>query len=442
MNAGLETECAASRGPLIRGNEAPEKTGNEVGAARGSEAGTTKLVVFSSLFPHPGQPNAGLFVRERMFRVGDGTSLVVVAPVPWFPLQALIRTWRPHFRPPAPALEVQHGVRVFHPRFLSVPGRLKWLDGLFMALGALSLMRRLRKEFDYRVIDSHFAYPDGYAATLLGSWLNVPVTITVRGTEVPLARTRLRRRLMQTALRRASHVFAVARALAEHAKALGAAPDEVTVVPNGIDMGKFRRMDRTVARRELELDQDAPVLVSVGGLSERKGFHRVIALLPELRRRFPGLVYLVVGGACPEGDWRPRLEAMAAELNVGAAVRFLGPMAPERLRVPLSAADVFVLATRNEGWANVFLEAMACGLPVVTTDVGGNREVVAEGGLGTIVPFGEVEALKAALEQALTRDWDRDRIVRYAEENAWDTRIPILRERFAELAARYGGVRS
>lgn len=238
---------------------------------------------------------------------------------------------------------------------------------------------------------------------------------------------------MQTALRRASHVFAVAEALAEHARRLGARPQQLTVVPNGVDLEKFHRIGRDQARRDLGIPQQAPVLVSVGGLTERKGFHRVIELLPELRARFPELVYLVVGGASPEGDWRSRLEALAADLGVDGAVRFLGALPPEELKVPLSAADVFVLSTRNEGWANVFLEAMACGLPVVTTDVGGNREVVANRNVGTIVPFGDPAALKEALESALSYEWDHDAIVAYAEQNAWDTRIPALRERFARL---------
>ncbi|MEJ2687109.1 MAG: glycosyltransferase [Gammaproteobacteria bacterium] len=397
--------------------------------------GAARLAVFSSLFPHPGQPNAGLFIRERMFRVGDGSNLVVVAPVPWFPFQGLVRRWRPHFRPPAPKVEEQQGIRVYHPRYFSVPGRLKWLDGLFMAVGALGVMRRLRRDYRFDVIDSHFAYPDGYAACLLGKWMGVPVTITVRGTEVPLARTRIRRRLMQTALRRANHVFAVAEALAEHVRKLGARPQDLTVVPNGIDVEKFHPIGRERARRELGIGEQVPVLISVGGLTERKGFHRVIELLPQLRTRFPDLLYLVAGGASPEGDWRSRLEALGADLGVSDMVRFLGPVAPERLKGPLSAADVFVLSTRNEGWANVFLEAMACGLPVVTTDVGGNREVVASQQVGTIVPFGDPGALKAALESALSADWDRDAIVGYARQNAWDTRIPLLRDRFSRLAA-------
>jgi glycosyltransferase involved in cell wall biosynthesis len=107
-------------------------------------------------------------------------------------------------------------------------------------------------------------------------------------------------------------------------------------------------------------------------------------------------------------------------------VHFLGALPPDELKWALSASDVFVLATRNEGWANVFLEAMACGLPVITTDVGGNAEVVCRDELGSIVPFGDADALLQALDVSLTQKWDRSAIVDYAQANQWDKRVAQL----------------
>jgi len=395
-----------------------------------------RLVVFTTLFPHAGQPGTGLFIRERMFRVAKAIPLIVVAPVPWFPLQALIRRWKPHFRPAAPATEMQDGISVLHPRFFSVPGAFKWLDGFFMAIGSLPTMLRVKRSFGFNVIDAHFAYPDGYAASLLGRWLRVPFCITLRGTEVPLARDPRRRRRLVDALQRATRIFSVSESLKRHATTLGVAGDRMLVVGNGVDMGTFHRLDRAVARQRLGLAMDAPVLVSVGALVERKGFHRVIECLPALRRKFPGLRYLVVGGPGPEGDWGARLRRDVADLGLQECVVFLGTLAPEDLKVPLSAADVFVLATRNEGWANVFLEAMACGLPVVTTDVGGNAEVVADARLGIVVPFGDSDRLAQAITDALGREWDRAAIVAYAESNSWDRRVSTLAEEFVAIVAR------
>ncbi len=393
-----------------------------------------RILVFSSLFPHAGAPNAGLFIRNRMFRVARHLPLTVVAPVPWFPGQGLIRRRRPHFRPPAPAHEVQDGIDVHHPSFASVPGALKTWDGVLMALGALPRLLALRRRPGFDVIDAHFAYPDGYAAGLLGRWLGKPVTITLRGTEVRHAQSPAMRRRLCRALQRATHVFAVSGSLARLAVALGTAPEKVTVVGNGVDLEMFRPLPRAEARARLGIPADARVLITVGGLCERKGFHRVIEHLPALRGEFPGLLYLVVGGASPEGDWRERLAAQARELQVTDCVRFLGAMAQEELALPLSAADVFVLASSNEGWANVLLEAMACGLPVVATDVGGSAEVVCRPELGSVVPFGQPAALHGALHAALARAWDAAPIIAYARDNGWDGRVRMLVERFDAIA--------
>ena len=392
-----------------------------------------RLVVFTTLFPHPGQPSAGLFIRERMFRVAKVLPLTVVAPVPWFPLQGLIRRWRPHFRPDAPRHEIQDGIEVLHPRFFSVPGLFKSLDGLFMALGSLPTLLRLKRRFAFDLIDAHFAYPDGYAATLLGKWLKVPVTITLRGTEVPLARDPGRRRGIVAALSGAARVFSVSESLKRHVAGLGADVDKIRVVGNGVDTVKFSPIDRGEARRRLNLAPDVPIMVSVGALTERKGFHRVIERLPVLVKKFPNLIYLIIGGAGPEGDWSEKLRAQVAQLGLVDHVIFLGALSPDELKLPLSAADVFVLATRNEGWANVFLEAMACGLPVVTTDVGGNREVVTTSDLGTIVEFGDGPALERALADALRKSWNRSAIVDYARANSWDSRVTVLVEEFSAL---------
>jgi glycosyltransferase involved in cell wall biosynthesis len=135
------------------------------------------------------------------------------------------------------------------------------------------------------------------------------------------------------------------------------------------------------------------VLVSVGRLVEGKGFHRVIECLPALRERLPDLHYLIVGGAGPHDDVSKQLERQVDALGLREHVHFLGEYPPDRLRLAYSAADVFVLATGYEGWANVFLEAMACGLPVVTTRVGGNTGVVSSPDLGYLTELGDRDGL-------------------------------------------------
>ena len=385
-----------------------------------------RLVVFSTLFPNQAQPQAGLFIRERMFRVARHLPLTVVSPVPWFPFQSIIRHWRPHFRPPVAAWEELDGVEVFHPKFFSVPGLLKGLDGFFIAIGAWSCLAALKKKERVDVLDAHFAYPDGYAATLLAAWLGVPCTITLRGTEARLARSRGFRRLLASALFRAQRVFSVSGSLALLAATLGLARERVRVIGNGVDLEKFTPIDRNAARQILGIPREAVVLVTVGALVERKGFHRVISSIERLASKVPNLHYLLVGGASPDGNIEGELHRQVARAGLSDRIHFLGLYAPEDLHVPLSAANLFVLATRNEGWANVILEAMACGLPVVTTDVGGNREVVSSPDLGIVVPFDDSAALDEAIFRGLKMEWDRAAIREYAIQNSWDERVKVL----------------
>lgn len=395
-----------------------------------------RIIVFSSLFPSAVRPNAGVFIRERMFRVGKQLPVIVISPVPWFPLQGVLRRWKPNFRPQPAKIEKQNGIRVYFPRFFSMPFFFKALDGFFMALGSFLTLYKIKKEFDFDLIDAHFAYPDGYAATRLGQWLKVPVTITLRGTEVPLSKMPERRKRILKALLKAAQVFSVSDSLKRHVVALGADSEKILVVGNGVDTSKFYPLNKHYARSQLNIDEDALVLISVGALVDRKGFHRVIEVLPALIEKFPSLIYLIVGGDSPEGNMHSELQNLVYDLRLEKQVKFLGAMPAEQLKTPLSAADLFVLATANEGWANVFLEAMACGLPVITTDVGGNREVVSSNRYGIIVPFGNAELLANSLDAAIEQSWDREQIIAYAKENSWEKRVQALLGVFNGLVRR------
>jgi len=368
-----------------------------------------------------------------MFRVARELPMVVVVPVPWFPLQGLLRYIRPHFRPAAPRYEQQDGIDVYFPRYLCFPGILKRLDGILMALGSYLTVRKLKRERNIELIDSHFAYPDGYAAVRLGKWFQLPVTITLRGTELRMSRSPSLRKRMLQALDGASRIFSVADSLKQLVGQCGADTGKILVVGNGVDTNKFAAVPRDEARQILCLKETDKVLISVGGLVPRKGYHRVIEILPDLVKEFPSLKYLIVGGASAEGDYSHVLREQVSSLGLGEHVIFLGPKPSEELKFPLSAADVFVLATENEGWANVFLEAMACGLPVVTTRVGGNAEVVANERLGSLVDFGDATQLRDAVREALIASWGKKDIVDYARSNSWDGRVDTLVANFRQL---------
>ncbi len=179
-----------------------------------------------------------------MFRVGAHLPLAVVSPQPWFPLQSLLRHFRPGTRLGAPAYACQDGFDVWAPRFFSAPLLLRRLDGESMALGAWPRLQALRQAGRLDVLDAHFGYPDGYAGMRLKRRLGVPLTITMRGTEVRHARDPVLRPLLAQALHGADRVFAVSESLRQVALDLGVAPERTRVVGNGVDLSRFSRLPR------------------------------------------------------------------------------------------------------------------------------------------------------------------------------------------------------
>ncbi len=393
-----------------------------------------KLLVITSVFPNNKQPALGIFVRERMFKVARHCEIKVVAPVPWFPFAGCLKK---NYRPRVEYLEIQDSIEVYHPRFFSIPYFFKFIDGLFFFLSSMVTILKLKKHFKFDIVDSHFVYPDGFGAVLIGKLFHKPVTITLRGTIKKLLRYPLIKFQIRYALKKATKVFAVCNDLKNVAASLGIHDGKIEVIPNGIDIEKFMPVNKLEARKELGLPADKKIMISVGGLVKRKGFHEVIALLPEIKKMFPDLMYLIVGERSVEGNYEPVLRKTVERLHLEKDVLFAGHQPHDKIYKWLSASDIFCLVTSNEGWANVFLEAMACGLPVVTTRVGGNEEVVSSDDYGMLFELEDKDGMADAIIKSFQKKWNREKIINYAGKNTWDIRINHLISQFNSVINSY-----
>ena len=387
-----------------------------------------KVLVFTTVFPNPAQPVRGLFVRERIRHLTRYAEVRIVAPVPWW--KSGVRGQGSGVRGQRSEVRGQNGCltadaspltpAVQHPTFFYIPGIFKCLDGFLLFLSALRCVRRLRREFDFDLIDGHFGYPDGLAAVLLGWWFGRPVTITLRGSETEHAQSPLKRRLLKWALGRATRVIAVSHPLADLARTLGVPVERVEVIANGVDAEQFAPRDQAESRRVLGLDVSGRLLVSVGHLSARKGFHRVLNVLPALLRDFPDLTFAIVGAMETRGGYEARLRRQVRELGLSDKVIFAGSRPPAEVARWMNAADCFVLASAREGCPNVVWEAMACGRPVVATRVGEVEQIVPDFA-GVLCPeHADDEEMERCLRLAMTRNWDRNRIRAYAARHTWD----------------------
>jgi glycosyltransferase involved in cell wall biosynthesis len=375
-------------------------------------------LTFTSLFPNAQQPLHGLFVRERIRALARLCKVRVIAPVPWAP------SWRwlgeRYYRYAQVAQEEQQdGLTVGHPKFVVLPKIGKAIDGLQMAAWCLPALRALRQTFPFDLIDAHWASPDGVAAAILAHIFQVPLAITVRGDDINIfPREFWRRRFIQWALRRADLVIALSEELKHNVEALAVPPSKLVVIGNGVDPQRFHPVDRRVARRRLGMPQDGRILLAVGRLHLSKGYSILVEALALLQSTFPDLHVVIVGAPDHEADARPQVQAIVARHGMSDRVHLVGPQPQDVLVDWYGASDLFCLPTSREGSANVLLEALACGLPCITTPVGGNPEIIADPDVGVLVPA-EAPALAKAIAASLCRAWDREHITAYACTRTW-----------------------
>ena len=386
------------------------------------------ILTLSSLYPSSARPRHGIFVEERLRHlVADGeVTATVVAPVPWFPFSS------PRFGAYAelartPATEQRHGLEVLYPRYLSIPKIGMSLAPFLLALALLPLVRRLKRARpDLALIDSHFLYPDGVAACLVGRLLGLPVLMTARGSDVNLyPRYRVPRWLLRWAVGRAAQVITVSAALRNALLALGADPAKVVTLRNGVDRQRFRPLDRIPLRSRLELT--GMTVISVGNLLELKGHHLLIEALPLL----PGVTVLIAG----EGPMRASLERLARDRGVADRVRLLGNLPQDELIACYNAADVLVLASSREGLPNVVLESLACGTPVIATPVGGIPELIDSEDAGYLLAERSAVAIATAVRAIAARPRDRLKVAAQAARFGWEPTIGALRRIIRETAA-------
>ena len=352
----------------------------------------------------------------------------MIAPVPWFPSAHPVFGKYARFAA-APARETRRGVDIRHPRYVIPPK-------IGMTYAASALARIFEREardligegYDFDLIDAHYLYPDGVAAARAAKALGKPFIVTARGSDVTLLATYPRQReMILDAIRKADGVIAAAAALKEELVRIGAPAEKIRVLRNGVNLEKFRPLDRDAIRERLALK--GAVIASVGSLIQRKGHDLAIEAIAQM----PDTTLLIVGA----GPERARLQSLARRLGVMERVKFLGEMAHDRLPEIYNAADALILASTREGWPNVLLEAMACGTRAVASEAGGNKEVVASRDAGLIAGERTAKAFANTLSSLLTNA-DRTATRRFAEAYSWDETSDALSALFESVKSRSG----
>jgi len=388
-----------------------------------------RVLIVTKIFPNRVEPSSSPFNRRQFVELARLCEVDLLATIPWFPCAKGFARWSRAGRlVDVPRKERIDGLTVHHPRVAFVP---RMDAGTAGPLYAASLVRAvLGRRGRVDVVLGSWAYPDGFAAVALARMLGAPAVVKLHGSDVNvLARRPASRRGIAWALRRARRVVAVSAPLREAAITLGAAPERVDVVRNGIDRGRFRPQDRIEARRGLGLPDDGKVVLYVGNVERHKGAVDLLAAFSRVARSTPGVSLVMVGGGAASEECR----RLAAGLGDRAAL--VGPKAHGEIPRWIAACDALVLPSWAEGTPNVVIEALACGRRVVATRVGGTPDVITSDVLGALVPPRDPAALADAIRDALSRPYDPVAVSEALDAPGWEESARALHASLLAAAA-------
>jgi glycosyltransferase involved in cell wall biosynthesis len=390
-----------------------------------------RLLSLATLYPNAATPRFGTFVARSLEALAarGGWQVTVINPIGLPPVRF------GHYRELARAAVdgAEHRVSVHRPTFPLIPRYGAPLNPRLIARTVLPLVRRLHAEAPFDLVDAQFFYPDGPAAARIARALDVPLAIKARGADISYwGRRGYALKQMREAAGRAAVLLAVSQTLAGDMAALGLSREKTRIHSTGLDRDLFHPLDRIECRRRaaahfgFELPAGAPLLATVGALIPRKGQEFVVSALPSL----PDARLLLVG----TGPDRDKLHDLAFGLGVADRVHFLGSLDHTLLPVVLSAADAMVLPSASEGLANAWVEALACGCPVVITDAGGARELLTAPEAGLIVPR-EPQAIAQAVHALLSDPPDRDAVAATVERFSWPAHAEALDRIYSDAIA-------
>jgi teichuronic acid biosynthesis glycosyltransferase TuaC len=357
-----------------------------------------RIAAVTSYFPASEGSYQGHSVFHTFQHLKQYADLEVICPS-----AAYLRIPATRFRTPRPR-EITYqppGFRASYFGYPAIPYFTRPLNGLICQRYLEGYLRRAKPD----LILNYWLYPEGFAAVRAARALGVPVVVGSIGSDLRRIPDRITRSLVSRTVRAADGVITVSEDLRRLAIALGAPPHKVTTILNGCDRDVFYPGERGDARRAVGSDVREQVVLYVGSLFRAKGVGELLEAFSGLTAARPHARLVCIG----DGPCRADMLRGAASAGVADRVKLLGRQPSEVVAAWMRAADVFCLPSYSEGCPNVVVEALACGRPVVATEVGGIPELV-KPGCGLLVPPRDPGALRAALDSALSQNWDTQNI--------------------------------
>ena len=393
-----------------------------------------RVLVITNLFPNKFEPERATYNRQQISMLSKLCHLKVVAPVSWFPLKRFFE--KNTVSSQIPKKETIDGIETFHPRYFTIPKVGRSLYGFLFFLSVLIPVLRIYNTFKFDIIFATWAYPDSFAAVLLSKLLNKPIITKVHGTDInEYTRYWLRRKMISFTLDNSGRVISVSKALRDKIAEIGVEPEKIRVVYNGIDNEIFKPLNKASTRRELGIAMDKKVILFVGNLKPVKGLIYLIEAFSGIAKgALPNAILIIIG----EGELRRELENETKKLMIQNRVYMSGSKPHHEIPKWINACDLFCLPSLSEGMPNVILEALACGVPVVASSVGGIPEILTSTDYGFMVEPEKSEELREALLECLSKSWNREAIREYSSRFSWRNSAEMIYQEITAILSENG----
>lgn len=391
----------------------------------------SRVLSIATLYPNSHLPRFGTFVARQMEALAarEDWDVTVINPIGVPPIP--MRRYKPLAAAAVSGME--GGVEVYRPRFTLIPGVGGPFNPALIVRAVMPMAKRLHEAEPFDLVDAQFFYPDGPAAAEIAKELSLPLSIKARGADIQhWGQKSYALAKMLAASEQAAGLLAVSEALKRDMAEIGLSGKKITVHYTGLDRELFRPCGKAESRRALALEfgivlsDEERLLATVGALIPRKGQRFVVDALPLLPD-----THLALVGTGPD---RAVLAARVQELGLEQRVHFLGSLDHGSLPTVLSAADAVVMPSSSEGLANAWVEALACGTPLVITDAGGAKELLIDPEAGRIVTR-KAEDIAAGVRDVLAADYAPDDVARTVEQFSWDANAAALASYYAKLIA-------
>lgn len=356
-----------------------------------------------------------MYNMQQVTELSRLCEIKVIAPVPWAPkfdfVPKYVQANNVKLR------EVINGIEVFHPRYFITPKVGRSFYAYFFFRSLVNKIRETYRLFPFDIIYAPWAYPDGVGCFHIAKTMGIPLVIGVLGSDInTYSNYFFRKKMLADALNNCNRVIAVSNALKERVVSIGVKTGNIAVILNGVDINLFRPVDTNEIRMKYGLKLDKKYILYVGNLYLVKGVDYLIKSFKLLSSIQKNVDLIIIG----DGRQKSNLLKQVHDDQLEGRVKFLGTKRHEEISSWINCCDLFVLPSISEGCPNVLLEAMACGKPIVASNIGGIPEIIDSSKYGILVPPKDYKQLFEALQSALNKTWDsiliRNRVVGFTWE--------------------------